>query len=156
MQVRLEFGSLIPKMLKSGLLGQLIAETYDLLKNLGGLTNEELAQVSGLIRFVSLLTRENAHHCSGRPLPIGTEASCKVSSSRLPATSLPRRTRMARPTLSTRYLLSEGSPSLAHTRLQILDKTGMKGTGQWTVMEAVGWSVPLGTISAALDARSVC
>ena len=36
---------------------------------------------------------------------------------------------------------------------QILDKTGMKGTGRWTVQEAAERSVPCSTITAALDAR---
>ena len=35
----------------------------------------------------------------------------------------------------------------------ILDQTGMKGTGRWTVQEAAEMSVPCGTITAALDAR---
>eukprot|EP01029_Cantina_marsupialis_P001731 TRINITY_DN1154_c0_g2_i1.p1 TRINITY_DN1154_c0_g2~~TRINITY_DN1154_c0_g2_i1.p1 ORF type:complete len:486 (+),score=181.61 TRINITY_DN1154_c0_g2_i1:71-1528(+) len=35
----------------------------------------------------------------------------------------------------------------------ILDATGMKGTGQWTVLEAVRKCVPTPTITAALDAR---
>jgi len=35
----------------------------------------------------------------------------------------------------------------------ILDKTGMKGTGRWTVQEAAERSVPIPTITAALDGR---
>jgi len=35
----------------------------------------------------------------------------------------------------------------------ILDKTGMKGTGRWTVQEAAEQSVAAPTIAAALDAR---
>mmetsp|Transcript_21593 Transcript_21593/g.41951 ORF Transcript_21593/g.41951 Transcript_21593/m.41951 type:complete len:493 (+) Transcript_21593:127-1605(+) len=36
---------------------------------------------------------------------------------------------------------------------QILDKTGMKGTGRWTVQEGAEQSVPLSVIAAALDGR---
>jgi 6-phosphogluconate dehydrogenase len=36
---------------------------------------------------------------------------------------------------------------------KILDKTGMKGTGRWTVQEAAERSVPAPTIAAALDGR---
>ncbi|GMI47280.1 hypothetical protein TrCOL_g9506 [Triparma columacea] len=36
---------------------------------------------------------------------------------------------------------------------KILDKTGMKGTGRWTVQEAAEQSVPAPTIAAALDTR---
>ena len=35
----------------------------------------------------------------------------------------------------------------------VLDKTGMKGTGRWTVQEAAEQSVAAPTIAAALDAR---
>jgi 6-phosphogluconate dehydrogenase len=37
----------------------------------------------------------------------------------------------------------------------ILDKTGMKGTGRWTVQEAAEQSVAAPTIAAALDARYI-
>jgi 6-phosphogluconate dehydrogenase len=36
---------------------------------------------------------------------------------------------------------------------KILDQTGMKGTGRWTIQEAAERSVPAPTIAAALDAR---
>jgi len=36
---------------------------------------------------------------------------------------------------------------------QILDQTGMKGTGRWTVQEAAEKSAPCPTLSSALDAR---
>lgn len=40
-----------------------------------------------------------------------------------------------------------------HVVDHILDKTGMKGTGRWTIQEAADKSVPVGTIAAALDGR---
>ncbi len=36
---------------------------------------------------------------------------------------------------------------------KILDKTGMKGTGRWTVQEGAEHSVPVSVMTAALDAR---
>ena len=36
---------------------------------------------------------------------------------------------------------------------KILDKTGMKGTGKWTVQQAADLSVAAPTIEASLDAR---
>lgn len=38
---------------------------------------------------------------------------------------------------------------------KVLDQTGSKGTGMWTVQEAAGRSVPAPTIAAALDARYI-
>merc|ERR1711937_1031827 len=35
----------------------------------------------------------------------------------------------------------------------VMDKTGMKGTGRWTVQEAAEQSAPAPTITASLDAR---
>lgn len=39
--------------------------------------------------------------------------------------------------------------------IQVLDKTGMKGTGRWTVQEAAEQSVAAPTITASLDARYI-
>ena len=36
---------------------------------------------------------------------------------------------------------------------KVMDKTGMKGTGRWTVQEGAERSVPVSTMTAALDAR---
>ena len=36
---------------------------------------------------------------------------------------------------------------------KVLDKTGMKGTGRWTVQEAAEQSVAAPTIASALDSR---
>ncbi|XP_010558538.1 PREDICTED: 6-phosphogluconate dehydrogenase, decarboxylating 3-like [Tarenaya hassleriana] len=38
---------------------------------------------------------------------------------------------------------------------KVLDKTGMKGTGKWTVQQAAELSVPAPTIEASLDARFI-
>ena len=42
-----------------------------------------------------------------------------------------------------------------HVLDYVLDKTGMKGTGRWTVQEAAEQSVAAPTIAAALDARYI-
>jgi 6-phosphogluconate dehydrogenase len=47
----------------------------------------------------------------------------------------------------------KGEPG--HVVDYVLDKTGMKGTGRWTVQEAAEQSVAAPTIAAALDARYI-
>src|SRR5210317_1453330 len=42
-----------------------------------------------------------------------------------------------------------------HVLDYIMDKTGMKGTGRWTVQEAAEQSVAAPTIAAALDTRYI-
>ncbi len=44
-------------------------------------------------------------------------------------------------------------PQKKKNKSQVLDKTGMKGTGRWTIQEAAERNVPATTIAAALDAR---
>ena len=44
-------------------------------------------------------------------------------------------------------------PPKKKNKSQVLDKTGMKGTGRWTIQEAAERNVPATTIAAALDAR---
>jgi 6-phosphogluconate dehydrogenase len=94
---------------------QLIAEAYDLLKNVGGLTNPELAATftawnkseleSFLIEITAIIFKKKDEDGKG-------------------------------------YVVDK-----------ILDKTGSKGTGKWTVQEAAEQAVPCPTMSAALDAR---
>jgi 6-phosphogluconate dehydrogenase len=94
---------------------QLIAEAYDLLKTLGGLDNDELAQVFG---------EWNAGELESFLIEITAQIFKRKDD------------------------LSEGYAVDA-----ILDKTGMKGTGRWTIQEAAGKSVAAPTMSAALDGR---
>ena len=94
---------------------QLIAEAYDVLKTLGGLSNEEMADVfddwnkgdlqSFLIEITAQILRKKDPEGKG-------------------------------------YLVD-----------QILDATGMKGTGKWTVQDASELGVSLPTIATSLDAR---
>ena len=95
---------------------QLISEAYDVLKNIGGFTNNELADIftewnnselqSFLIEITASILRKEDDIVSGQ------------------------------------YQLDS-----------ILDKTGMKGTGKWTVQQASELSVAIPTISSSLDAR---
>lgn len=94
---------------------QLISEAYDVLKNVGGLSNDELAGIfdewnrSELESFLVEITAD----------------IFKVKDD-----------------------LAEGG--LVD---KILDKTGMKGTGKWTVQQAAELSVAAPTIAASLDCR---
>eukprot|EP00953_Heterococcus_sp_UTEX-ZZ885_P013170 7528-Heterococcus_DN1.PRE.1 len=47
----------------------------------------------------------------------------------------------------------EGADSNDYVVDKVLDKTGMKGTGRWTIQEAAERNTPAPTIAAALDAR---
>lgn len=96
---------------------QLISEAYDILKNIGGLTNEELAETfdewnrgeleSFLIEITGDIFKVRDEHGDG------------------------------------------------HLVDKILDKTGMKGTGKWTVQQAAELSVACPTIATSLDCRNL-
>ncbi|KAK1436155.1 hypothetical protein QVD17_01931 [Tagetes erecta] len=94
---------------------QLISEAYDVLKNVGGLSNAELADIfdewnrgeleSFLIEITADIFKVKDEHGDGELVD------------------------------------------------KILDKTGMKGTGKWTVQQAAELSVAAPTIAASLDCR---
>ncbi|KAL8216634.1 hypothetical protein R6Q57_023471 [Mikania cordata] len=94
---------------------QLISEAYDVLKNVSGLSNLELANIfdewnrgeleSFLIEITSDIFKVKDEHGEGELVD------------------------------------------------KILDKTGMKGTGKWTVQQAAELSVAAPTIAASLDCR---
>ncbi|KAK9102490.1 hypothetical protein Sjap_019744 [Stephania japonica] len=94
---------------------QLISEAYDVLKQIGGFSNPELAEVFGewnrgelesfLIEITSDIFRVRDRDEEGELVD------------------------------------------------KILDKTGMKGTGKWTVQQAAELSVAAPTIAASLDSR---
>mmetsp|Transcript_3604 Transcript_3604/g.6725 ORF Transcript_3604/g.6725 Transcript_3604/m.6725 type:complete len:488 (+) Transcript_3604:112-1575(+) len=94
---------------------QLIGESYDLMRNVIGMSNEEISDVFSdwnkgeLESFLIEIT----------------------------ATIFKKKT-------------EDGK---AYVVDKILDKTGMKGTGRWTVQEGAEQSVPLSVVAAALDAR---
>lgn len=94
---------------------QLIAEAYDVLKHIGGLDNDMLADV---------FTKWNEGELESFLIEITSKIFRKAD--------------------------DKGDGHLVD---KILDKTGMKGTGRWTIQEAAENSVAAGTMSAALDAR---
>ena len=94
---------------------QLISEAYDVLKTVGGLTNEELA---------AAFTEWNAGDLSSFLIEISAIIFAKPD--------------------------DKGEGAIID---KILDKTGMKGTGKWTVQQAADLSIAAPTIEASLDAR---
>uniref|UniRef100_A0A1D1Z4I9 6-phosphogluconate dehydrogenase, decarboxylating n=1 Tax=Anthurium amnicola TaxID=1678845 RepID=A0A1D1Z4I9_9ARAE len=94
---------------------QLISEAYDVLRTVGGLSNQDLAEIfadwnrgeleSFLIEITADIFRVKDEHGEGELVD------------------------------------------------KILDKTGMKGTGKWTVQQAAELSVAAPTIAASLDCR---
>merc|ERR550514_2596732 len=95
---------------------QLISEAYDILKNVGGLSNEELAEV---------FTQWNDSELQSFLVEI------------------------------TSYIFKKEDDLVPGGKQvdTILDKTGMKGTGKWTVQQAAELSVAAPTIEASLDSR---
>ena len=96
---------------------QLIAEAYDVLKTLGGLGNEELADVFD-------------EWNKGDLQSFLIEITAKV----------------------LRFKDPEGKGYLVD---QILDATGMKGTGKWTVQDAAELGVAVPTIATSVEARVI-
>jgi len=94
---------------------QLIAESYDILKNVGGLTNAELHQV---------FSDYNKTELESFLIEITTIIFAKKD------------------TDGKSYIVDK-----------IVDKTGSKGTGKWTVQEAAEQGIAAPTMSSALDAR---
>ena len=96
---------------------QLIAESYDLLRSVGGRTNAELAEVF-------------ATWNAGELDSFLIEITARI--------------------FSVKDKVGGGD---GHAIDAILDKTGMKGTGRWTIQEAAERCVAAPTMAAALDAR---
>lgn len=94
---------------------QLIAESYDLLKTVGGLTNDELAEV---------FTAYNKTELESFLIEITAIIFKKKD--------------------------ADGKTFVVD---KIVDKTGSKGTGKWTVQEAAEQAIAAPTMSSALDAR---
>lgn len=96
---------------------QLIAEAYDLLKHLGGFTNDELS---------AIFTEWNKGELDSFLIEITANILGKKDDQK-----------------------DDGSFLVD----KILDKTGMKGTGKWTIQQAAELSVAAPTMAAALDGR---
>lgn len=97
---------------------QLIAECYDILKNVAGMGNEEMA---------ALFEEWNKAELESFLIEITAKVLAKKDD-----------------------LTDEG-----YVVDKILDKTGMKGTGRWTVQEAAEQSIAAPVIAAALDGRYI-
>jgi 6-phosphogluconate dehydrogenase len=93
---------------------QLISEAYDVLKTLGGLTNEELA---------ATFTEWN---------------KAELQSFLVEITSI---------------ILAKKDEKAGYVLDYIVDQTGSKGTGKWTVQQAADLSVAAPTITSSLDGR---
>jgi 6-phosphogluconate dehydrogenase len=96
---------------------QLIAEAYDILKNVGGLSNEELAD-----------TFDDWN--KGELKSFLIEITAQIFAKKDPMTG-------------------------HHLVDMILDKSGQKGTGKWTVQQACEIAAPAPTIAGAVEARVV-
>ncbi|GAA0141104.1 hypothetical protein Leryth_002176 [Lithospermum erythrorhizon] len=94
---------------------QLISEAYDVLKNVGKLSNDELKEV---------FTEWN----KGELLSFLVEITADIFG--------------IKDDKADGYLVDK-----------VLDKTGMKGTGKWTVQQAADLSVAAPTIASSLDSR---
>ncbi|KAL0329992.1 UNVERIFIED_CONTAM: 6-phosphogluconate dehydrogenase, decarboxylating 2, chloroplastic [Sesamum radiatum] len=95
---------------------QLISEAYDVLKNAGGLGNEELAEIFG---------EWNRGELESFLIEITSDI----------------------------FRVEDEETGNGHLVDKILDKTGMKGTGKWTVQQAAELSIAAPTIAASLDSR---
>ena len=95
---------------------QLIAEVYDILKTVGGMSNEEMAD---------LFDEWNKGELESYLIEITAKILRK----------------------------KDVETGVGYVVDYILDKTGMKGTGKWTVQEGAEKGVAVPTIAAALDAR---
>ncbi len=97
---------------------QLIAEVYDCLKNIVGMSNQDMA-------------RQFAKWNDGELSSYLIEITAKILNKEDDLTG-------------KGYVVD-----------YVLDKTGMKGTGRWTVQEAAEQSVAAPTITASLDSRYI-
>eukprot|EP00898_Chlorokybus_atmophyticus_P007808 jgi/Chlat1/8028/Chrsp7S00631 len=95
---------------------QLISEAYDVLKTVGGLTNEELH---------AAFSEWNAGELDSFLIEITAQIFAKKD--------------------------DQGKGGFLVDK--VLDKTGMKGTGKWTVQQAAELAVAAPTITASLDGR---
>mmetsp|Transcript_32089 Transcript_32089/g.57454 ORF Transcript_32089/g.57454 Transcript_32089/m.57454 type:complete len:492 (-) Transcript_32089:164-1639(-) len=97
---------------------QLISECYDVLKVVGGLSNEELAAT-----FIDWNKTELDSFL--------IEITAKI------------------------FEMKDEKTGEGHLVDKILDKTGMKGTGKWTVQQAADLSIASPVIASSLDARFI-
>lgn len=111
---------------------QLIAEAFTILKSVGGLTNDELADV---------FRDWNTSELDSFLIEITAKILAKRDSDVYTAS-----------TSNAELLRTDDSKFLVD---QILDKTGNKGTGKMTIKEGADRAVGVGTMAGALDARFI-
>lgn len=130
---------------------QLIAEIYDVLKELAGLDNLQMAQIfrdwndSELESFLVQITASILEKMDDLPIVSDVDAGGASSKGGIEDSGTSAGTGKRSKTgddRRDRFVVEK-----------ILDKTGMKGTGRWTVQEAAERSVSAPTIAAALDVR---
>jgi len=97
---------------------QLIAEVYDVLSNLLGMSNDEMA---------AIFEEWNETELNSYLIEITYKILGK----------------------------KDDKTGKGHVVDYVLDKTGMKGTGKWTIQEALERAVAAPTMAAALDARMI-
>jgi len=97
---------------------QLIAEVYDVMRNILKMSNEEMAKT---------FTEWNEGELESYLIEITAKILAK----------------------------KDDETGIGHVVDYVLDKTGMKGTGRWTIQEAAERSVAAPTMSASLDARYI-
>jgi len=110
---------------------QLIAEGYEILRAVGGLSNPEIEAV---------FTEYNKGILDSFLMEITAQIFGKKDSDVY--------------TLDTHKTIPEAKGD-GYLVDKILDKTGNKGTGKMTIMEGANKGVPVSTMSAALDARFI-
>ena len=99
---------------------QLIAETYDLLKNVGGLSNAELSDTFNAWNETELQS-------------FLIEISARIFRTKDP----------------------EDPSGQSELLDKVVDASGMKGTGKWTVQDAVELGVPIPMIACSVDGRVI-
>mgnify|MGYP001570426814 CR=1 FL=1 len=111
---------------------QLIAETYDILKQIGKLSNPELAKI-----FTNYGKSENLKSYL-------LEITAKIFSTVCEANKNNKKVLTSVKTTYSKYLIDF-----------IKDSAGQKGTGKWTTEAALNLGVAIPTINAAVDARII-
>ena len=148
---------------------QLIAEAYDILKTVGGLSNEELHETfsawnagelnSYLIEITAkIFARKEDDGCVGPPPPpprththTHTQTHARTRTRAMGSKQCPTRPRSLSHAHTNAPTLARSSGK--YTVDFIVDRTGAKGTGAMTVKEGAERGIAAGTIAAALDAR---
>jgi len=110
---------------------QLIAESYDLLKNIGGFNNDEISEI---------FEEWNKHELESYLIEITSHIFKKMDDMNIIA-------------INANQIDQNDHEHKEYLVDKVLDQTGSKGTGAWTVQEAAEQGIAAPTISAALNVR---